>query len=198
MPSEKWLWWLRARRAKLHGRPISSPVICVPQQPAAPVSARALGSPQTVDELTIFYIVYSLSNSTAFSRSESCCCPASRPSVYFASLYRFHFISRNNRATPRMWLFWNSWTHLKKKTSSTDGLFISFCNRRQVTGIRAIAVKWQITKIPILINNFLFHNQNHLGYFRNGTKLPHSDLKKENRSEKGAWMKSKWKQLNSM
>jgi hypothetical protein len=67
-----------------------------------PVSARALGSPQTVDELTIFYIVYSLSNSTAFSRSESCCCPASRPSVYFASLYRSHFISRNNRATPRM------------------------------------------------------------------------------------------------
>jgi hypothetical protein len=51
------------------------------------------------------YIVYSLSNvaqtQLLFPRSEpGCGCPAaSRPSVYFASLYRSHFISRNNRAT---------------------------------------------------------------------------------------------------
>jgi hypothetical protein len=97
------------------GRPIYSPVICDPQQPAR-LGTR---SPQTVDELwsccccspVSVYIVYSLSNvaqtQLLFPRSEpGCGCPAaSRPSVYFAPLYRSHFISRNNRATPRMWLF---------------------------------------------------------------------------------------------
>jgi hypothetical protein len=74
-----------------------------------PVSARSLLKPLMnwscccCSPVSV-YIVYSLSNvpqtQLLFPRSEpGCGCPASRPSVYFASLYRSHFISRNNRAT---------------------------------------------------------------------------------------------------